>query len=93
MKAEFRTSPPWEHGNIVPSEYTVVAEFPCVTWGWECDMYYWILRDSDGNRVLATTNHGSFLVCKEGPEWLKSQVKELSEFIECTKRALEQLPE
>jgi hypothetical protein len=87
----FRTKPPWQSGESVPSEYSIVAEFPHVSWGWDCDAHYWILLDKDGNRVLGTTSHGSFFICKDAQEWLNGQIEDLKEYIADTRKALRQL--
>jgi hypothetical protein len=93
--SNFRTEPPREGGKYVPAEYEILAEFPCVCWGWECDLYYWILRDpTDGEVFLGSTNHGGFFWERkqDAIDTLEEDIKTLNEFIQDTKRALEMLP-
>jgi hypothetical protein len=56
-----RRKGPW-HGTIekVPEGHEVLAEFPSVVWGWEADLYAWILRDPSGRKYIGTTSHGGF---------------------------------
>jgi hypothetical protein len=90
----FRTEPPWERADRVPTEYEILAEFPNVSWGWECDLCYWILRDTDGEVFLGSTSHGRFFSKREQDaiDTLKEDIEALSEFIQDTQRALEMLP-
>ena len=90
MSTDFRTEPPWEgedRGIEIPPKYTIVAELPCVTWGWEEDLHYWILRDQDGNLVVGASSHGSFYLADA--DSLKEQISTLSGYIEATKLALQ----
>ena len=92
MSTDFRTEPPWQKKGIdIPPEYTIVAELPCVTWGWELDLYYWILKDQDGTLVLGGSNHGGF--CLANADSLKEQISTLSGYIEDTKSALQLIAE
>jgi hypothetical protein len=90
----FQTEPPWESADRVPAEYEILAEFPNVSWGWECDLYYWILRDTDGEIFLGSTNHTRFCWHRkqDAIDMLKEDIETLNEFIQDTKRALEMLP-
>ena len=92
--SNFRTEPPWERADRVPAEYEILAEFPNVSWGWECDLYYWILRDTDGEIFLGSTNHTRFCWHRkqDAIDTLKEAIETLNEFIQDTKRALEMLP-
>lgn len=92
--SNFRTEPPWGSADMVPAEYEILAEFPNVCWGWECDRYYWILRDADGEIFLGSTSHGRFFSRRKQDtiDMLKEDIETLSEFIQDTKRALEMLP-
>ena len=91
MSTNFRTEPPWETKAYIPPEYTIVAELPCVTWGWELDLYYWILKDQDGTLVIGRSNHGGF--CLANTYSLKEQISTLSGYIEDTKSALQLIAE
>lgn len=88
-QTDFRTEPPWQKGGgvSIPPEYTIVAELPCVIWGWEHDLYYWILKDQDGALVLGASNHGSFYLADA--DSLKEQISTLSGYLEATKSALQ----
>ena len=90
----FRTEPPWERADRVPIGYEILAEFPNVSWGWECDLYYWILRDTDGEIFLGSTDHGGFRWHRkqDAIDTLKEDIETLSKFIQDTQRALEMLP-
>lgn len=93
--SNFRTEPPWKGGKYVPAEYEILAEFPCVCWGWECDLYYWILRDpTDGEVFLGSTNHGRFFWRRkqDAIDTLGEDIETLNEYIQDTQRALEMLP-
>lgn len=92
--SNFRTEPPWEEGHLVPAEYEILAEFPCVCWGWEMDLYYWILRDVDGEVFLGSASHGSFFSRRKerAINMLKVDIETLNEFIQHMQRALEMLP-
>ena len=88
MSTDFRTEPPWQNeGVVIPPEYTIVAELPCVTWGWELDLYYWILKDQDGTLVLGASSHGRFYLADA--DSLKEQISTLSGYLEATKSALQ----
>ena len=88
MSTNFRTEPPWQKEGIdIPPEYTIVAELPRVTWGWELDLYYWILKDQDGTLVLGGSNHGGFRLVNA--DSLKEQISALSGYLEATKSALQ----
>ena len=88
MSTDFRTEPPWQKEGIdIPPEYTIVAELPRVTWGWELDPYYWILKDQDGTLVIGRSNHGGF--CLANTYSLKEQISTLSGYLEATKSALQ----
>ena len=88
MSTDFRTEPPWQKEGIdIPPEYTIVAELPRVTWGWELDPYYWILKDQDGTLVLGTSSYGDF--CLANDDSLKEQISTLSGYLEDTKSALQ----
>ena len=88
MSTDFRTEPPWQKKGIdIPPEYTIVAELPRVTWGWELDPYYWILKDQDGTLVIGRSNHGGF--CLANTYSLKEQISTLSGYLEATKSALQ----
>ena len=88
MSTDFRTEPPWQKVGIdIPPEYTIVAELPRVTWGWELDPYYWILKDQDGTLVLGGSNHGGFRLVNA--DSLKEQISALSGYLEATKSALQ----
>ena len=52
---------PW-YGEVqkVPEGHEVLAEFPSMLWGWEGDLYAWILRDPSGRKYIGTTSHGRF---------------------------------
>jgi hypothetical protein len=89
--SEFRTEPPWgDYAHLVPTEYEIVAEFPSVVWGWECDLYQWILRAPDGELVVGGTSHGSFYVRRgvDAIRTLNNDIEILNSFIEDTQRAL-----
>lgn len=62
MEMTLRWQGPWESKNIdqIPKGHEILAEFPNVAWGWECDLYSWVLRDPNGRRYLASTSHGHF---------------------------------
>ena len=88
MSANFRTEPPWQKKGIdIPPEYTIVAELPHVEWGWELDLYYWILKDQDGTLVIGASNHGRFYLANA--DSLKEQISTLSGYLEATKSALQ----
>jgi hypothetical protein len=92
MSTDFKIEPPWqeEGGRVnIPSRYTVVAELPCITWGWELDRYYWILKDQNGALVLGGSDHGRF--CVANTDSLREQISTLSGYIEATKSALQLL--
>lgn len=91
MNAAFLTGPPWDSNDIdqIPPQYTIVAELPSVTWGWEGDLHYWILRDSQCKHVIGTTAHGSFCIAPTSA--LEDQIRDLTDFIEATKKGLEML--
>ena len=86
MSTDFRTEPPWQEGDSIPPEYTIVAELPCVIWGWEIDLYYWILKDQDGALVLGASSHGRFYLANA--DSLKEKISTLSGYLEATKSAL-----
>ena len=93
--SNFRTEPPWEGGKYVPAEYEILAEFPNVSWGWEVDLYYWILRDpTDGEVFLGSTDHTGFRWHRkqDAIDMLKEDIETLNGFIQDTQRALEMLP-
>jgi hypothetical protein len=93
--SNFRTEPPWEEGHrLVPAKYEILAEFPCVCWGWEMDIYYWILRDVDGEVFLGSSSHDAFFSRRKqlAVDMLKQDIKMLNEFIQHMQRALEMLP-
>lgn len=56
-----RWEDPWQ-GEVqqVPEGHEVLAEFPSMLWGWEGDLYAWILRDPSGRKYIGTTSHGKF---------------------------------
>lgn len=85
-KRLFRTSPPWEEAPTLPKGHEILAEFPAVLWGWECDMYYWIIRDPSSRVYVGATNHGKFYAAK--PDKLERQINELNSYIEVTQQAL-----
>ena len=89
MSTDFRTEPPWQEKEeiSIPPEYTIVAELPCVTWGWELDLYYWILKDQDGALVIGASSHGRFYLADA--DSLKEQISALSGYLEATKSALQ----
>ena len=88
MSTDFRTEPPWQKEGIdIPPEYTIVAELPRVVWGWELDLYYWILKDQDGTLVLGASSHGCFYL--DNADSLKEQISTLSGYLEATKSALQ----
>lgn len=91
MTAEsvFRTSPPWEQVPTLPEGHEILAEFPTVVWGWECDMYYWIICDPSNRVYIGATNHGSFYEAK--PDELTYQISKLNSYIEATQQALSML--
>jgi len=91
MAAEFRTEPPWksENADAIPTEYTIIAEFPSVIWGWEVDSYFWILKDQGSRFVLASTAHGKFYLT--GVEELQEQIEELTGFIKYLNKGLSML--
>ena len=82
----FRTSPPWEQAPTLPEGHEIVAEFPAVCWGWECDMYYWIIRDSFNRVYVGTTSHGSFY--KAEPAELTDKINTLNSYIQAMQQAL-----
>jgi hypothetical protein len=91
----FRTEPPWEASKGVPPEYEILAEFPFVVWGWECDRHQWILRAPDGEIVLGRTSHTGFHEAGSGIDAIRElndDINTLSGFIQDTQRALEMLP-
>ena len=92
--SDFRTEPPWESADTVPTEYEILAEFSNVCLGWECDLYYWILRDTDGKVFLGSTTHGRFLQHRkqDAIDTLKKDIEYLNQFVQDTQRALEMLP-
>ena len=56
-----RLKEPWQGGvGAIPDGHTILAEFPSILWGWEGDMYAWILRDPSGRKYIGTTSHGRF---------------------------------
>lgn len=85
----FRTSPPWEQAPTLPEGHKILAEFPAVCWGWECDMYYWIIRDTSGRVYVGATSHGRFYEAKLSE--LTHQIDELNSYIEATQKALSML--
>ena len=91
MSSNFRTEPPWstEELDRIPPGYTIIAELPSVTWGWDCDLYYWILRNPEGQLVIASTNHGSFYIGKASD--LHYQINELADYIKATSEAIAML--
>ena len=91
MSSSLCTEPPWsgEDQDRIPPEYTIVAEFPSVTWGWECDMYYWILRDPEGRFVIGATSHGRFYIGELSQ--LEDQINNLTDYIGATRKAIEML--
>jgi len=66
MDMTLRLQGPWESESIdvIPEGHTIEAEFPSVVWGWEGDLYRWILRAPDGRRYIGGTNHGKFYEVK-----------------------------
>ena len=66
MDMTLRWQGPWESEDLdqIPEGHKILAEFPAVVWGWECDLYQWILRDPDGRRYIGGTSHGSFYEVK-----------------------------
>lgn len=62
MDMALRLQGPWksEDLDVIPEGHTIVAEFPSVVWGWECDLYRWILRAPDGRRYIGGISHGNF---------------------------------
>jgi hypothetical protein len=62
MDMTLRWQGPWESEDLdqIPEGHKILAEFPSVVWGWECDLYQWILRDPNGRRYIGGTSHGSF---------------------------------
>ena len=87
MSTDFRTEPPWRAAVDIPPEYTIVAELPCVIWGWELDLYYWILKDQNGTLVVGGSSHGRFYL--DDADSLKEQISTLSGYLEATKSALQ----
>jgi hypothetical protein len=66
MDMTLRWQGPWESEDLnqIPKGHEILAEFPSVVWGWECDLYQWILRDPDGRRYIGGTSHGRFYEVK-----------------------------
>jgi hypothetical protein len=62
MSTTLRWKGPWESKSVdqVPEGHKIVAEFPNVVWGWECDLYRWIIEDPSGRRYIGGTSHGRF---------------------------------
>jgi hypothetical protein len=62
MDMTLRWQGPWESEDLdqIPEGHEILAEFPSVVWGWECDLYQWILRAPDGRRYIGGTSHGRF---------------------------------
>ena len=85
-KRLLRTSPPWKEAPTLPKGHEILAEFPAVLWGWECDMYYWIIRDPSSRVYVGATSHGMFYEAK--PDRLAHQINELNSYIEATQQAL-----
>lgn len=87
----FRTEPPWnlEDGAAIPEGHTILAEFPAVNWGWECDMYFWILRDPTGRIYLWASSHVMFYEAEI--QELEEQISELQSYIDATQQALKML--
>ena len=92
---EFRTAPPlkvWEYAVDVPAQYEILAEFPCVTWGWESDLYQWILRDPlSGEVFLGGTAYGRFFKSSNSIDSLKEDINRLTEYVGCAQLALKML--
>lgn len=66
MDMTLRWQGPWRSEDLsqIPEGHEILAEFPAVIWGWECDLYQWILRAPDGRRYVGGTNHGRFYEVK-----------------------------
>ena len=66
MDMTLRWRGPWESEDLnqIPEGHEILAEFPAVVWGWEYDLYQWILRDPNGRRYIGGTSHGRFYEVK-----------------------------
>lgn len=66
MSIALRWKGPWESTDIdqVPEGHKIVAEFPNVVWGWEGDLYCWIIEDPSGRQYIGGTSHGGFCEVK-----------------------------
>jgi len=66
MDMTLRWQGPWESEELsqIPEGHEILAEFPSVIWGRECDLYQWILRAPDGRQYIGGTSHGRFYEVK-----------------------------
>ena len=66
MDMTLRWQCPWESEDLsqIPKGHEILAEFPSVVWGWEGDLYQWILRAPDGRRYIGGTSYGRFYKVK-----------------------------
>jgi hypothetical protein len=66
MSTTLRWKGPWESESVdqVPEGHKIVAEFPNVVWGWEGDLYCWIIEDPSGRQYIGGTSHGGFCEVK-----------------------------
>lgn len=85
--AGIMTSGPFVGLNCVPKDYEILVEFPVLYHGWECDPWAWILADSDANLCVGHTNHGSFYIVEDGPEFLQNKIALYQQHASFTQRA------
>lgn len=87
----FNTNPPFnlENGAEIPDGHVILAEFPNVQWGWEGDMYFWIVRHPSGQVYLGESCHGR--LHESNTDALQIQIAELEKYIAATRQGLEML--
>ncbi len=65
---------------------TIIYKFKILHYNWETDNYGYVVIDSNGNKILVTTNHGRLMVV--GVDYIKHKIKEYENVIECTEQAI-----
>ena len=68
---------------------TLVKEFTVLWAGWDCDSEWYLTQNSNGDKILVTTDHG--LPCIGSPEELKERIEYYKEITKISEEILKEL--